>query len=198
VVGVSAGARSAIELAFRHPSRVAALVLISPGTYSPTSPVMVDTSRASKFTFWLVSNGADFAWWAAEKIAPAMLIRFVGVRPELVAASPKVEQDRVMNIVKAIEPLSLRFPGINLDSAPDLRDLPLGKIAAPTLIISARDDGFNTLPAAEFAASKIPSAKLIIYDTGGHLLVGHQEPVRTTIRNFLTAAVSYDPQPKSD
>lgn len=198
VVGVSAGARSAVELALRHPDRVTALILISPGTYSPSNPVTVDASRGSKFTFWLVNNGADFAWWAAEKIAPSVLIRFVGVRPELVAASPKVEQDRVMNIVRAIEPLSLRFPGINVDSAPDLRELPLRKISAPTLIISARDDGFNTLPAAEFAASEIPGAELIIYDTGGHLLVGHKEAVRRAVRNFLTAvgSTSRDAQPK--
>src|SRR6185295_179083 len=67
VLGVSAGARSAVELAFRHPNRVTALVLISPGTYSPTSPVSVDASRGSKFTLWLVNHGADFFWWAAEK-----------------------------------------------------------------------------------------------------------------------------------
>ena len=200
VVGVSAGARSAVELALRHPKRVTALVLISPGTYSPTSPVAVDTSRGSKFAFWLVNHGADFAWWAAEKIAPSALIRFVGVRPELVAASPKVEQDRVMNIVRAIEPLSLRYPGINVDSTPNLRELPLRKINAPTLIISARDDGFNTMPAAEFAASEIPGAELIIYDTGGHLLVGHKEAVRRAIRSFLIAAdsTSYNPQARSD
>jgi 2-hydroxy-6-oxonona-2,4-dienedioate hydrolase len=190
VIGVSAGARSAVELAIRHPNRVTALVLISPGTYSPSSPVSVDASRGSRFTFWLVNHGADFAWWTVEKIAPSLLIRFVGVRPELVATSPKVERDRVANIVRAIEPLSLRLRGINIDSSPNLRELPLGKITAPTLIISARDDGFNTLPAADFAASMIPNAKLIIYDTGGHLLVGHQEAVRTAVRGFLAAAVA--------
>jgi 2-hydroxy-6-oxonona-2,4-dienedioate hydrolase len=73
VVGVSAGARSAVELALRHPDRVSALILIGPGTYSPTSPVSVDARRASKFTFWLGNNGADFAWWAVEKIAPSVM-----------------------------------------------------------------------------------------------------------------------------
>lgn len=185
VVGVSAGARSALELAIRHPDRVAALILLVPGTYSPTSPVSVEASRGSQFTFWLVNNGADFAWWAAEKIAPSVLIRFIGVPPELVAASPKSEQDRVMNIVRSIEPLSMRIAGINIDSAPDLHPLPLETVTAPTLIVSARDDLFNTLPAAEFAASKIPRSKLIVYDTGGHLMVGHERELLDTVRDFL-------------
>jgi pimeloyl-ACP methyl ester carboxylesterase len=187
VIGVSAGARSAVELAIRHPDVVASLILIVPGTYSPTSPVSVGPGRGNKFAFWAVNHGGNFAWWIAEKIAPSMLIRFLGVRPELVAAMPQTERDRVMSIVRSIEPLSLRFPGINVDSNTELRELPLGTITAPTLIVSVRDDGFNTLPAAEFAASKIPDAKLVVYDSGGHLMVGQGKSVRATVRSFLAA-----------
>jgi 2-hydroxy-6-oxonona-2,4-dienedioate hydrolase len=193
VVGVSAGARSAVELAIRHPDIVAGLVLIVPGTYSPASPVSIEASRGNRFVFWIVNVGGNLVWWVAEKIAPSMLIRFLGVPPALVAAAPQAERDRVMSIVKSIEPLSLRFRGINVDSTPGLRESPLEKITAPTLIISARDDGFNTLPAAEFTASKIPDAKLVVYDTGGHLLVGHEKTVRTTVRSFLAAARSTSP-----
>ena len=188
VVGVSAGARSALELAIRHPDRVAALILLVPGTYSPSNPVSIKAGRGNDLTFWLVNNGADFAWWAAERIAPSMLIRFIGVPPDLVTASPKSEQDRVMSIVRSIEPLSLRVAGINIDSVPDLLPLPLERIAVPTLIVSARDDLFNTLPAAEFAASKIPNSKLIIYDSGGHLFVNREREVRTVIGQFLSSA----------
>ena len=186
VMGVSAGARSALELAIRHPECVSALILMVPGTYSPTSPVSIESSRGSQFTFWLVNHGADFIWWAMEKVAPSVLIRFVGVLPELVFASSKTEQTRVMDIVRSIEPLSLRFAGINIDSTPKLSPLPLDKVTAPTLIISARDDLFNTMPAAEFAAAKIPRAKLVVYDTGGHLMVGRQQQVGAVIRNFLS------------
>jgi pimeloyl-ACP methyl ester carboxylesterase len=188
VLGISAGAQSAVELAIRHPDRVSALVLIVPGTYSPDSPVSVEASRGSKFVFWVVNSGADFAWWTAERIAPSMLIRFVGVRPELIAAAPPAEREIVMRIIKGIQPLSLRFPGINLDSTVALHELPLEKIGAPTLIISARDDLFNTLPAAEFAASRIPGAKLVVYDTGGHLLVGRTGEARAAVRAFLDDA----------
>lgn len=187
VVGVSAGARSAVEFAIRHPQRLTALILIVPGTYSPTSSVAIEASRGSSLAFWVVNHGADFAWWAAEKIAPSMLVRFIGVPPAIVWGSPKAEQDRVMSIVRSIEPLALRFPGINIDSIPDLRPSRFETISVPTLIISARDDLFNTLPAAEFAASKIPSAKLVVYDTGGHLLVNRGREVRGIVREFLAS-----------
>jgi pimeloyl-ACP methyl ester carboxylesterase len=94
-----------------------------------------------------------------------------------------------MAIVDSILPLSLRFPGINIDSIPDLRPLPLERIAAPTLIVSARDDLFNTAPAAEYAAAGIPNAKLVIYETGGHLLAGRGSETRPLIQQFIAAAV---------
>jgi pimeloyl-ACP methyl ester carboxylesterase len=152
--------------------------------------VLVEGSRTSALVLWVVNHGADFAWWAAEKIAPSILIRFVGVRPELFAASSQAEQSRVMQIVRRIKPLSRRFPGINVDSNPDLRRPPFEKIAVPTLVISARDDLFNTLPAAEFAATAIPNARLVVYETGGHLLVGREQEVREVVNNFLATQVS--------
>lgn len=188
VIGISAGARSAIELAIRHPRRTTALILISPATYAPTSPVAIDASGGSQLAFWLVNAGADFAWWAVEKTAPSILIRFMGVRTELVAASSKAVQNRVMGVVRAVEPLSLRMAGISIDSNTDLRRLPLERIAAPTLVISARDDLFNTLPAATFAAKAIPGARLVVFDNGGHLLVGREQEARDLIRAFLTQA----------
>ncbi|MGE0408402.1 MAG: alpha/beta fold hydrolase [Amphiplicatus sp.] len=188
VLGVSAGARSAVELALRHPERVAALVLVVPGTYAATSPVAVEGSRGSQFIFRVVNAGADFAWWATEKLAPSVLIRFMGVPLKIVAAAPKEERTRVMQFVRSIQPLSRRFPGINIDSQADLHRLPLEAISAPTLVISAKDDLFNTLPAAQFAAETIPNAELIVFETGGHLLVGHEQEVRSNVSDFLADA----------
>lgn len=184
-LGVSAGARSAVELAVRHPNRVAALILIVPGTYSPSSPVSITAGRGNELAFWAVNNGGDFVWWAAEKIAPSILIRFVGVRPDLMQTLPPTTRSRVMRVVENIEPLSSRLDGIRVDSNAKLHELPLSTITAPTLIISARDDLFNTLPAAQFLASKIPGATLVVYGNGGHLLVGHEREVRARIRNWI-------------
>jgi 2-hydroxy-6-oxonona-2,4-dienedioate hydrolase len=118
-------------------------------------------------------------------VAPSTLIRFLGVPPKLLANVSRSERDRVMEVVRKVHPLSSRFAGIDIDSAPDLHEAPLNRIAAPTLIVSARDDLFNTAPAAEFAARNIAGAKLIVYERGGHLLVGHGPEVRATIREFV-------------
>ncbi|MGJ4945824.1 alpha/beta hydrolase [Bradyrhizobium sp. HKCCYLS1011] len=185
VLGISAGAPSAIGLALRHPERVAALILIVPGTYAPSSPVAVEGSRASAFVLWLVNTGADFIWWALEKLAPSILVRFVGIPPDLFARASQAEQDRVRQMLRDIEPLSCRFRGINLDSNPGLHPLPLETIEAPTLIISARDDLFNTAPAAEYAAMRIPRPRLVIFESGGHLLMGHRQELRQLIAEFL-------------
>jgi 2-hydroxy-6-oxonona-2,4-dienedioate hydrolase len=188
VVGTSAGARSAIELTLRHPEKVSALFLIVPGTYAPDSPVKIEGSRGSQFAFRLVNAGADFAWWAMEKITPSVLIRFLGVPPEVYATASAAEQSRVMKIVQNVEPLSRRVLGINVDSVADLTRYPLEKIKAPTLVVSARDDLFNTLPAAQFAASNIPNAKLVVFETGGHLLVGREKELQSIVEKFQTDA----------
>ncbi|MBX9778031.1 MAG: alpha/beta hydrolase [Xanthobacteraceae bacterium] len=188
VVGTSAGALSAVELALRHPDRVTALILIVPATYAPTSAVAIEGSRGSRFAFCLVNAGADFIWWAIEKIAPSILIRFTGVSPEYLATASPAQRERAMRTVRKIQPLSKRFAGIAVDSRPVRYPPPLEAIKVPTLVISARDDLFNTLPAAEFAAATIPNAKLVVFETGGHLLVGREAEVRSEIASFLAQA----------
>lgn len=186
VLGVSAGTRSALELALRHPERVSTLVLVVPATYYPNMASLGSQRRADfPIILWLVNAGADFAWWTLEHVAPEMLIRFVGVPPEDVHAASVADQQTVLGIVQRIEPLSERFAGINIDSTPDLSQRPLGELHVPTLLISARDDLFNTYPSAAYAAEQIPNAKLVVFDTGGHLLVGHAAEVRGVIAQFL-------------
>jgi 2-hydroxy-6-oxonona-2,4-dienedioate hydrolase len=55
----------------------------------------------------------------------------------------------------------------------------------PTLVVSARDDGFGTYAAAQYTASRIPGAKFMGFDSGGHLLVGHDDAVRGAIVELL-------------
>jgi len=62
---------------------------------------------------------------------------------------------------------------------------PLERITAPTLAISAQDDGYGTYEAARYAVSQIPKSRFIGYSSGGHLLVGHSQEAKNEIVNFL-------------
>jgi pimeloyl-ACP methyl ester carboxylesterase len=69
-----------------------------------------------------------------------------------------------------------------------LRPYPLETIQAPTLAISARDDGFGTFAGAQYTASRIPGSRFIGHEQGGHLLIGHDEDTRAAIVEWIRAS----------
>jgi pimeloyl-ACP methyl ester carboxylesterase len=186
VVGVSAGAPGAIELALRHPERVFALILLVPRTYDPTQAIGVDKAFQSRMVLRLVESSADFLLWFAMRFAGASVIRFLGVRPEVVANAGHEEHARITKFMRSILPLSSRVRGIAIDSSTEISSWPLEQIRVPVLIVSAKDDLFNTLPGARFTAEHIPGAKLRILERGGHLMVGQGEQVRDWMTKFLS------------
>jgi pimeloyl-ACP methyl ester carboxylesterase len=185
VAGVSAGAPSAIEFAIRYPDRVRALLLLVPRAYVPGREVEVPATTSNMQILRVILSGADFAYWAALRMAPGPLVRFLGVDPDLVARASAKEHGRVTAVMEMVLPLSRRVAGIRADSQAVLERLPLEKIRAPTLIITARDDLFGTLPAAEDLATHIRNAELLVLESGGHLLVERQEDVRVAVEAFL-------------
>ncbi|WOJ90944.1 alpha/beta hydrolase [Methylocapsa polymorpha] len=186
-LGFSMGARSAVELALRHPHRVSALILESPIAYAPSDGPKIDYP-GSRRLIRLVTNGADFIYWLLLRIAPNFVIRLSGMRPELVARATEIERDKVMAVIRGVQPLSLRLAGVSNDLASLIAPWPLDKIAAPTFIVAAADDLFNTLPAARYAAAGIFRATLLGLDSGGHLFVGRHDEIRAKLAAFLKKA----------
>ncbi len=190
VVGVSAGSPSAIQTAIRHPDRVSALVLIvpiayKPGTVADSVPPVSDTKDA----LLLRLLGSDFLFWTGLRLARNTIIRHVlATPPEQVAAASEQERTRVNELADRILPVSARALGRRDDTrlGKSLRPDALESIRVPTLVVSARDDGFGTYAAAQYTASRIPGAKFIGFEHGGHLLVGHDAEVRGQIVKLLS------------
>jgi 2-hydroxy-6-oxonona-2,4-dienedioate hydrolase len=88
-----------------------------------------------------------------------------------------------------ILPVSMRAAGLRDDTRLGKRLQPsaLESIRVPTLVISARDDGFGTYAAAQYTASRIPGARFVGFDNGGHLLVGHDAEVRALVAGLVAA-----------
>jgi len=55
----------------------------------------------------------------------------------------------------------------------------------PVLIVNAVDDPLTLYANAEAAAERIPAARLVTIEDGGHMMLGHQERVRSEIVYFL-------------
>jgi pimeloyl-ACP methyl ester carboxylesterase len=189
VMGVSAGGPSALQAAIRHPERVSALVLVvpiawKPGSVADSAPPVSDDKDA----LLLRLLGSDWLFWSALQVARDPLIRHVlATPPEQVAAASDSERARVNELADRILPVSRRAAGLRDDTrlGKSLGRYSLESIRAPTLVVSARDDGFGTYAAAQYTASRIPGAKFIGFNDGGHLLVAHDAQVQAKIVELL-------------
>ncbi len=190
VVGGSAGAPSALQMAIRHPDRVSALVLLVPLAYKP--PTQADS--APPLPPWVERTmmrliGSDFLFWAALHVARDPLIKVVlATPPELLDPASASEQARVNAMLDNILPVSARAEGLRSDTAAGKHLAPaaLASIRAPTLVISARDDRYGTYASAEYTASRIAGARFVGFDEGGHTWVGHDDEVMSEIITLLT------------
>jgi pimeloyl-ACP methyl ester carboxylesterase len=69
---------------------------------------------------------------------------------------------------------------------------PCEQLEVPTLIISAKDDPLAPYAFATRAARRIPIAKLVTIERGGHLFLGNDDRVREEIRTFTMSALPTD------
>jgi 2-hydroxy-6-oxonona-2,4-dienedioate hydrolase len=189
IIGVSAGAPSAMQFALRHATRCSALVLLVPAAYVPRAggaPPM-QTPAWTEFLFDTALR-FDFLFWAAPRINRATVTRAIlATPPAVIERASAAEQARVNEVLEHILPVSPRRMGLLNDAAvtASLPRYELERIAAPTLVISAADDLFGTFDGARYTAEHIPGARFIGYPSGGHLWVGHQEDVVAEIAGFL-------------
>jgi pimeloyl-ACP methyl ester carboxylesterase len=182
VIGISAGTSAALHLAIRHPHRVGHLAISSgnwPG--SPTANAPPD---------WAKVFYNDCAMWTLEHLGGPMINRLMGVP----AGFPQNEEQAaaVAELVASIFPLQPRRPGAVFDafvSNLEVSDLSLESIAVSTLIVHALDDPLASYDAAARAAERIPAARLVGLESGGHLALGQTQRVRSEIARFLEAPI---------
>jgi pimeloyl-ACP methyl ester carboxylesterase len=196
VLGASAGAPSAIQLALRHPERVTALILLVPATYPfhikrrPGGAMPERTSAETRFLFDTALK-SDFLFWLAPRIARRTVTRAIlATPPSVIDHASSEEQARVAGVLARILPVAPRRLGL-LNDASVTSTLPryeLERIAAPTLVVSFSDDLFGTYEGARYSAEHIPRARFISYPSGGHLWVGHHKELMAEIADFLKAS----------
>lgn len=185
VLGVSAGAASAVEFALRYPERCTHLILLVPAGAVPLQAASPGPAHQ-----WILEKvlATDFFYWATSHLAPGIVQQTVlGTPPAAVARASKSERARVAKLLRDISPLSQRQAGLLLEAQliEETRTQALEEIRAPTLAVSAQDDGYGTYQNAQRIAARVRLGRFIGYQTGGHLLVGHNSEVIAEIAAFL-------------
>lgn len=178
ILGISAGTSAAVQMALRHPDRLHSIV-VSSGNW-PGSP----TSDAPPS--WATMFYNDQAMWLLKKLVPPMVANLMGVPKGF----PKDDEQAayVEEMVNSIFPLKPRYEGAVFDaftSNPEINDYPLDEIAVPCLIVHSKDDPLASFEAAESASERIPGARLVGLESGGHLALGQTETVHEALAAFL-------------
>jgi pimeloyl-ACP methyl ester carboxylesterase len=180
VIAESAGATSALQLALRHPGRVKHLaVLVGNLPGSPTA--VVQPSAAKLFN-------RQLPLWVLRTFAPSMMVRLVAGLPKGFAMSSD-DARFVTEFIDSLFPVSPE--GVDFDafvSNAAVNDYSLEGIGVPTLIVHTKDDQVASHDASRRAAARIPGARFVSLESGGHLMIGQTKIVRDELARFFAEA----------
>jgi pimeloyl-ACP methyl ester carboxylesterase len=187
VIGESAGATSALQLALRHPERVKHLaVLVGNLPGSPTAIVQPS---------WTKRVNRQFVMWALRALAPSTMARLVAAVPKGFAMS----SDDVRYVNEFIDTLFPMSPeGYNFDlfvSNADVTNYNLEAITVPTLIIHTKDDQLASHEASQRAAERIPGVRFVSLESGGHLMLGQTKIIRDELADFFAERKEHRAEP---
>jgi pimeloyl-ACP methyl ester carboxylesterase len=195
VVPISAGGPPGLEFALRYPERTEALVMTS--AISLAGDPEVDDEQRTEIINRIV--GSDLVYWLAMKVARRPLLSLLGVSPQVQARLAPDQMAYADRILEEMLPMSDRMPGILLDQSRVLPpDYPIEEIAAPTLVIHARDDALVDFANGQHTADAIPDAEFIVLEDGGHFLMGHFEQLREQVDEFLNRKLLSYPDIEED
>lgn len=174
IITTSAGGAAGIKMAIQFPERVKGLILLSSGMptnkksreeitgmLGPPEPLVND------FPMWFSINHFRFIM---EKM---------------------FHSDIPDNLYETLLPVKPRKLGVkndtnitNLDMLINYDDYPVEEITAPILIVHAKDDPMATIDGVDKFIERV-NPQTYIYETGGHLITGHENEVSEVIKEFI-------------
>ncbi|MGE5596229.1 MAG: alpha/beta fold hydrolase [Hyphomicrobiales bacterium] len=179
-VGVSLGASVLQAMAYRHPARIARLVLIS------AFPSYTEVQHR-----WLDAH------IALRKAGLDPLSSFVAQSPWTFTAKTLGDHDGLIRLARLLleQPNRTTDEGFfaqaaairNFDSRPNLP-----RVTAPTLVLTGAEDVLTPIAQAVEIAELIPNAHLQVLPRGGHGMVGeYHDDVMRAVRAFLDRQVPF-------
>lgn len=181
VIALSAGATSALQLALRHPRRVKHLAVLVGNL--PGSPTAVVQPRSVK------RSNRQLSMWAFKTLAPSSMARLISAVPNGFVMT-EADKRFVAEFIDSLFPVS--SDGFAFDafvSNADVNSYELEAIDVPTLIVHTKDDQLASHEASRRAAQRIPGARFVSLESGGHLMLGQTTIVRDVLAGFFAETV---------
>ncbi len=168
VLAISHGGPSALLFAVLYPERVTSLTLVSAGVVTRSTGDQVEANSTGNTLATIFRY--DWLYWSMTRLFKKQFMGLMGANQAVIAKLDLAQQEVVDRVIEEMNPVSLRSAGVIFDNEAALPGERIAAIRAPTLIIHAIDDTLQLFHNAQFAADTIPGARLIRYESGGHLL----------------------------
>lgn len=173
VLATSAGGAAALSFALNYPDRIKGLILVSSGV--PSEKQATGKPQPTGPPAALLN---EFPLWLSIKLMRPIFGKMFG---------SSIDED----FLKTMLPIKPRRAGIetdanltNVDMDLNYAQYPVETISAPILILHAKDD-----PVAKFGSIQQFIARThpetVIFETGGHLLSGHETEGAGAIEAFI-------------
>lgn len=191
VLAISGGGPCALAFALRHPGRCSRLVLVS--TCASVNTVRIPLSFSAKKL--LARLPGVPAYFRRKALAdPAKLLKR-SVRDEGSRARMLADERSMALYIALVGSMFENMAGRLAGTDNDIRitrsvELPIARIAAPTLVVHGTDDERAPFePHARRLSQEIPGARLLAVEGGEHMtLFTHRSLVRDAVREFLSGS----------
>lgn len=172
IMGASAGGTAAIRFALDYPNRTHGLILYSSAMPFPNRPPTY-SKRQGPPSFLM----NDYLMYLLSPLfGPVMGMSNA--------------------IINQMMPISERKAGALLDTTvgnPDMArnfdDYPIEELQVPLIILHAKDDKLADYKAMEKVINRFPDCTFVSFDTGGHMMKGHEDEGGMAVRKFMKRAI---------
>lgn len=182
VLGSSAGGPSATQFANDYPERTSALILVS-----AVSEASVPGDKPGFYIGIIhLIQRSDYAYWLVAKFFQPSILNLMGIPPGVYAKFTTAQKQLAQGMLDTMHPMSERYQGtLNDGEMFQHQAVPADNVAAPALVLHAKDDALVSFHHAEHAHQAIKGSRLISFRSGGHGLLSQMNAVRQDVREFL-------------
>ena len=184
ILATSAGGTIAFRFALLYPERVTGLIMVASGYPSP------EVGKGPKGPPSFIYNDAIFQFMLNNM--QRTMLKLFGISRDEYTNAEISDQEKLHSLFNTILPVRPRKRGIlidqrytNIDMNVNFSDYPLENIEKPFLILHAKNDPMAKYENLSVATERINNLESVIYETGGHVLFGHEKNNRKAIAQFI-------------